>query len=315
MKIGKAVLSQDHNLTGKVIVSAMLMLALAACGEKKASSGSTQVVANVDGQEITIHQVNNELAKTGGTQVTKQLLDGLVARQLLVNAAKKDKLDTDPAVLADMERSRNLVLAQSYVSSKLKAPTRPSEQEVEDLYRKNPDWFAQRRQYEFAQLIIAGTNLTPELNALMEQPGKRLEDVVAWLDSHRIQYARQQVLKTSADLPPQMNSSLKNMERGALFVVIEGPTAILTSLQDAKSAPVTLALATPQIQQYLVSQKQNQASEQLVERLKKDAKIEYSEQAKSFKDLGAAPVSTGEGVKDDESGKNEAISRGVTGFK
>jgi hypothetical protein len=54
-------------------------------------------------------------------------------------------------------------------------------------------------------LIIAGTNLTPELNALMEQPGKRLEDVVAWLDSHRIQYARQQVLKTSADLPPQMN--------------------------------------------------------------------------------------------------------------
>jgi hypothetical protein len=53
-------------------------------------------------------------------------------------------------------------------------------------------------------LIIAGTNLTPELNALMEQPGKRLEDVVAWLDSHRIQYARQQVLKTSADLPPQM---------------------------------------------------------------------------------------------------------------
>ncbi|MRT27575.1 EpsD family peptidyl-prolyl cis-trans isomerase [Herbaspirillum sp. CAH-3] len=315
MKIGKAVLSQHHNLTGKVIVSAMLMLALAACGEKKASSGSTQVVANVDGQEITIHQVNNELAKTGGTQVTKQLLDGLVARQLLVNAAKKDKLDTDPAVLADMERSRNLVLAQSYVSSKLKAPTRPSEQEVEDLYRKNPDWFAQRRQYEFAQLIIAGTNLTPELNALMEQPGKRLEDVVAWLDSHRIQYARQQVLKTSADLPPQMNSSLKNMERGALFVVIEGPTAILTSLQDAKSAPVTLALATPQIQQYLVSQKQNQASEQLVERLKKDAKIEYSEQAKSFKDLGATPVSTGEGVKDDESGKNEAISRGVTGFK
>jgi hypothetical protein len=65
--------------------------------------------------KITIHQVNNELAKTGGTQVTKQLLDGLVARQLLVNAAKKDKLDTDPAVLADMERSRNLVLAQSYV--------------------------------------------------------------------------------------------------------------------------------------------------------------------------------------------------------
>jgi hypothetical protein len=85
-------------------------------------------------------------------------------------------------------------------------------------------------------------------------------------------------------------------------------------LQDAKSAPVTLALATPQISSTWWPEA-NQASEQLVERLKKDAKIEYSEQAKSFKDLGAAPASTGEGVKDDESGKYEAISRGVTGFK
>jgi hypothetical protein len=83
-------------------------------------------------------------------------------------------------------------------------------------------------------------------------------------------------------------------------------------LQDAKSAPL-FGAGDPR-SAVLGGQKQNQASEQLVERLKKDAKIEYSEQAKSFKDLGAAP-GTGEGVKDDESGKYEAISRGVTGFK
>lgn len=318
MKKGKVAVSLRHGLAAKALISAMLLMAVAACSEKKASSGSSQVVANVDGQEITIHQVNNELAKTGGTQVTKQLLDGLVARQLLVNAAKKDKLDIDPAVLADMERARNLVLAQSYVARKLKAPARPSEQDIEDLYRKNPDWFAQRRQYEFSQLIIAGTNLTPELNSLMEQPGKRLEDIVSWLDGHRVQYARQQVVKTSADLPPQMNASLKNMERGALFVVIEGPTAILTSLQDIKSVPVSLAVATPQIQQYLMAQRQSQDSEQLVDRLKKDAKIEYSEQAKSFKDMSAAPadsVPAERAAQEEPSVNKDAISRGVAGFK
>jgi len=317
MKIGKAAIRQRHNTATKALVSTMFLLALAACGEKKASS-SGQVVANVDGQEITIHQINNELAKTGGSEVTKQLLDGLVARQLLINAAKKDKLDTDPAVLADMERARNLVLAQSYVASKIKAPTRPLDQDIEDLYRKNPDWFAQRKQYEFAQLIIARTNLTPELNAILDQPGKRLDDVVTWLDSHRIQYVRQQVIKTSADLPPQMNASLKTMERGALFVVIEGSTAILTSVQDVKNMPLSLAVATPQIIQYLTVQKQNQASEQLVERLRKDAKIEYSEQSKSFKDLSASTANAGaqeSGGKDAESVKNDAISRGAAGFK
>ncbi|MDR9834281.1 EpsD family peptidyl-prolyl cis-trans isomerase [Herbaspirillum huttiense] len=306
----------------KALVSTMLFVALSACGEKKSASSTSQVVAIVDGQEITIHQVNNELAKTGGSQVTKQLLDGLVARQLLVNAAKKDKLDADPAVLADMERARNLVLAQSYVASKLKSPARPLDQEVEDLYRKNPDWFAQRKQYEFGQLVIARSNLTPELNTLMDQPGKRMDEVVAWLDSHRIQYARQQVVKTSADLPPQMNASLKTMERGALFVVLEGQTAILTSLQDVKNAPLSLAVATPQIIQYLVTQKQNQASEQLVERLKGEAKIEYSEQAKSFTDLaaqanasGAEAASQKGAANDPESIKKDVISRGVSGFK
>jgi peptidyl-prolyl cis-trans isomerase C len=322
MNIGKAAVRQHRSMAVKALVSTMLFVALSACGEKKSASSTSQVVAIVDGQEITIHQVNNELAKTGGSQVTKQLLDGLVARQLLVNAAKKDKLDADPAVLADMERARNLVLAQSYVASKLKSPARPLDQEVEDLYRENPDWFAQRKQYEFGQLVIARSNLTPELNTLMDQPGKRMDEVVAWLDSHRIQYARQQVVKTSADLPPQMNASLKTMERGALFVVLEGQTAILTSLQDVKNAPLSLAVATPQIIQYLVTQKQNQASEQLVERLKGEAKIEYSEQAKSFTDLaaqanasGAEAASQKGAANDPESIKKDVISRGVSGFK
>jgi peptidyl-prolyl cis-trans isomerase C len=319
MKIWKAAGEQHHNIATKALVSAMLLIGLAACGEKKpASASSSQVVAIVDGQEITIHQVNNELAKTGGQQVTKQLLDGLVARQLLINAAKKDKLDTDPAVLADMERARNLVLAQSYVATKVKAPARPLDQDIDDLYRKNPDWFAQRRQYEFAQLIVAASAVTPELNALMDQHGKRLEDVVAWLDAHRVQYVRQQVVKTSADLPPQMNASLKTMERGTLFIVIEGQTAILTSLQDVKSAPLSLSVATPQIAQYLMAQKQNQASEELLARLKSEAKIEYSEQAKSFKDMSVAtpaPATASGGGKSADSIKNDAISRGVAGFK
>ena len=120
MKIWKAAGEQHHNIATKALVSAMLLIGLAACGEKKpASASSSQVVAIVDGQEITIHQVNNELAKTGGQQVTKQLLDGLVARQLLINAAKKDKLDTDPAVLAGLApRYHNDALGDMVVTRK-----------------------------------------------------------------------------------------------------------------------------------------------------------------------------------------------------
>jgi len=320
MKTGNAAKPQK-GLLAKGILSAVMLMTLVACGEKKESAPG-QAVASVDGQEITIHQLNNELAKTGGSEMTKQLLDGLVARQLMLNAAKKDKLDTDPAVVADIERARELVLVQAYLRSKLTAPARPSAQEIEDFYKKNPDLFAQRKQFEFSQLIIAAVNLTPELNELMGQ-NKTLEDIAAWLDVHHVQYARGQVIKTSADLPPPMLASLKTMERGRLFIVKEGASAILTSLQDTRNMSLSLPLATQQIGQILMSQKQAQMTEQVLARLKADAKIDYTEQAKSFKDLSAQMPAMAAGGKDNEKSgerngeaiKSDSVARGVAGFK
>ncbi|WP_249777449.1 EpsD family peptidyl-prolyl cis-trans isomerase [Herbaspirillum robiniae] len=298
----------------KTAVSIVLLGALAACGSKnEASSG--QALASVDGKEITIHQLNAELGRSGAREASKQLLDGLVARQLLVNAARKEKLDSNPSVLADIERAKDLVLAQSYVQMKLSKPARPSQQEVDDFYRQHPDWFAQRKQYEFSELVISNANLSKELNELMT--GTRpLEEVAGWLNARNIPFTRLQVVKTSMDLPPPMLEGLKGMERGRLFIVKEGDSAILAALADVKSAPVSQSAAAAQIEQYLVAQGQGRITDQELNRLKADAKIDYFDKAKALKDLAAAPAATtavqGSGAA---APKDDAVARGLSGIK
>ncbi|KAF1043017.1 MAG: hypothetical protein GAK35_02399 [Herbaspirillum frisingense] len=285
---------------------------LAACGNKSEVS-SSQALASVDGKEITIHQLNAELGRSGAREASKQVLDGLVARQLLVNAARKEKLESNPTVLADMERAKDLVLAQSYVQMKLSKPARPSQQEIGDFYNQHPDWFAQRKQFDFAELVISNANMSDELNKMMV--GTRpLEEIASWLNAQRIPFTRMQVTKTSMDLPAPMLDGLKGLERGRLFIVKENDSAILTSLADVKSAPLSQVAAAPQIEQYLMAQRQGEITDRELNRLKSEAKIEYFDKAKTLKDLSAAPADPA-ATTGAAPARDDAVSRGLSGLK
>ncbi|MBV8623011.1 MAG: EpsD family peptidyl-prolyl cis-trans isomerase [Herbaspirillum sp.] len=269
--------------------AALLVLGvLAACG-RQAQVSSGQALASVDGQEITIHQLNAELGKGAAREASKQTLDGLVARQLLVNAARKEKLDSNPTVLADMERARDLVLAQSYVQMKLARPSRPTQQDLDAFYDQHPDWFAQRQQFEFAELVIDKASVNEELNKMMAG-ARPLEDVAAWLQKQHIPFTRLQVTKSSMDLPAPMLEGVKKMEKGQLFIVNEGNVAILAALADVRNAPLSRAAATQQIEQLLFSQRQGEITEQAVARMRSDARIVYFDSAKTLKDSNATPV-------------------------
>ncbi|WDZ97906.1 EpsD family peptidyl-prolyl cis-trans isomerase [Herbaspirillum sp. WKF16] len=293
----------------RIAAGVVLLGLLAACGSKnEASSG--QALASVDGKEITVHQLNAELGRGGAREASKQVLDGLVARQLLINAARKEKLDANPAVLANMERAKDLVLAQSYVQMKLGKPARPTPQEIDDFYAKHPQWFAQRRQFEFSELVIGAANLSDELNALMV--GTRpLDEIASWLNAKRIPFTRLQVTKTSMDLPPAMLDELKTMERGHLFIVREGESAILASLADVRSAPLSQVAAAPQIEGYLMAQKQGQITDQALNQLRAEAKIDYFDKAKSLKDQAPAQAAAEPAAP----AQGDAVSRGLSGIK
>jgi peptidyl-prolyl cis-trans isomerase C len=258
-----------------ILVSA----ALAGCGDKPKESKPGQALASVNGEEITVLQLNEEMQRAGvpaaQQQVaSKQLLQALVDRQLLQNEAAKEKIDRDPKVMQAIERARSLIIAQAYMQKRIGDVARPSQAEVEAYFNKNPQFFANRKQFSMNQLIVPASALTPDLRAAVDK-AKSLEEIAVLLDARKIQYGRAQVTRSTADLNPQLSTKLLAMPKGQLFAVKEGDRAMLISIADVRDAPVTLAIAAPQISQFLANKKHKELASAEIQRLRTTAKIEY----------------------------------------
>ncbi len=123
---------------------------LAACGSND-SAPEGQVVAKVNGQEITLSELNSELIannlgkRADDKAVTRMMVERLVARKLLVEAARDAGLDkTSEYVLSRQRTEENELagLAQRQMMSEIKPPTR---QEAEKYIQENPGIFNNRK--------------------------------------------------------------------------------------------------------------------------------------------------------------------------
>jgi peptidyl-prolyl cis-trans isomerase C len=268
----------------------ILATALSACGDKAKEKKPGQALASVNGEEVTMLQLNEELQRTGVNAAqqeaaSKQLLQMLIDRQLLEEAASRENLNRDPKVMQAVDRARSLIVAQAYLQKRVGNAARPTGAEVEEYFNKHPEFFSNRKQFSMHELVIAANDLTPELRSAADD-AKSLEEVAVWMDAHKIKYGRTQITRSTADLPQQMSSRLLGMPKGQLFVVKEGPRAMFITVSEVKEAPVSLQVASSQIEQYLMNQKNKELAASELQRLRASAKIEYLNKA-MMPDAGA----------------------------
>jgi EpsD family peptidyl-prolyl cis-trans isomerase len=264
-----------------VLCAALILVAatLSGCGDKAKEKKPGQALASVNGEEVTMLQLNEELQRAGVTAsqqdtASKQLLQVLIDRQLLQEAAAKENLDRDPKVMQAIDRAKSLIIAQAYLQKRIGNVARPAPAEVEDYFNKHPQFFSNRKQFSMNELVIAAGDLTPEVRAAADS-AKSLEEVAVWLDAHKIKYGRTQVTRSTADVPPQLSDKLLGMPKGQLFVVKEGPRAMFISVAEIKDAPVSLQVASSQIEQFLMKKKNQELAAAELQRLRGGAKIEY----------------------------------------
>lgn len=312
--------------SGLQIAGAVLMLlaatSLTACGDKARKPG--QALASVNGDEVTVLQLNEELARSNVTAqqqeaASKQLLESLIDRQLLLNEAAKEKLDRDPKVLQAIERAKAQIVAQAYMQKHIGAPVKPSKDEIADYYNKHPGFFANNKQFDMRELVIATKDMGPELKVAMDG-AKSLEEVASWLDSHKVPFARTQISRTSGNLPPELTEKLLAMPKGQLFIIREGERSMLIALADVKDVPVGLEAASPQIEQFLFNQKNKDAAAAELARLRAAAKIEYfnkttgaAEKAPAASAPAAATPAPAPAPAAEQA--SDANARGVAGLK
>jgi len=261
----------------------MIAAALAAgCGKKdEDKKPATQVAARVNADEITVHQINNVLARTpnlapeAADRAKTEILNRLIDQQLARQKALEKKVDRTPAVQQALEAARTEILARAYLEQVAAALPKPIPEEVKKYYAEHPELFAQRRLFSIEEIALtADDKLAAELRAVAAK-AKSLKEIADWLTSRQVKFAPNRGVRPAEQIPLELLPKLQQMKDGDVQVFDSGNNRQVIRLVASQAGPVDEATATPRIQQFLFNRSSSEAVAKEMKQLKEQAKVEY----------------------------------------
>lgn len=286
--------------TNKYLVLTLVVASVftSACGKKDPAEKSeleTQVVAKVNGDEISIHQVNFQLTRMGqvteaqSKQVSKQILTRLVDQQLLKQQALEAKLDRDPKILQALESSKDEILAQAYLDQLMTKAAKPTKAEIDTFYQEHTELFANRRVFRLQELVVdISKDKFAEVEAGLKDI-KSINEIAAWLKAKNYPFTANSNVRAAEQLPLDMLKKLQPLKDGDLILVPTGRSLNVLHLAASQSTPISRENATPFIEQYFLNQNKSKLAKKEMESLKSKAKIEF---VGAFSDMKNPDVTT-----------------------
>lgn len=263
-----------------LIVTALV----SACGDKEETGSAkenTQVVAKVNGEEISIHQVNLMLNRLGplneeqSKAAAKQVLAKLVDLQLLKQKAIEAKLDRDPTVLQTIEATKSQILAQAYVEREMSKATKATASEMDVFYDEHPELFKERRIFNIQELAVeASSEKLPEFEQVIATK-KNIAEIAQWLKSNGYKFALNANVRAAEQLPLTVLVKLQKLNNGDIVAIPNGQSINIVSVAASQSQPISKEKATPLIEQYFANKSKKEEVELQMAALKKAANIEF----------------------------------------
>lgn len=267
------------------LVLAVLTM-LVACGRPSTSGDEdspSQVVARVNGEEITVSQLNAELATVSANgqdpkAVKEEVLRAIVFRTLLRQAALKEKYDRKPQVRLLMDAARDKVLADSYVNAVAGSLKPPNAADVAKFIADHPLAFGERRIYRFHRVMLPTEQYAEQTMVTLfdRKPQVQTFDLLeSYLNSKGIPFTLTDVQLPSTDFPKSVQDELAKFGVGD-NVVVRGPQSIIIlKIKGWTEMPVQEAdaqrIAATALQQEALGDRTVALRTQMVH----DAKIEF----------------------------------------
>jgi EpsD family peptidyl-prolyl cis-trans isomerase len=262
-----------------VIALAVVCISLAACSKK--DPAATQAVATVDGEEISVHQINQVLLRAQGVnaenlpKVKLEILESLINQQLAINLAVSKKLDRSPDVVTAIENAKREIIARAAIEQISTGVSQPSDEEAKKYFAEHPALFSERRLFSLQEIALPKT--TKDITSIGDKATsvKSMEEMSAWLQEKKIQFSGTGDTRAAEQIPLEILPKLHQFKDGQIGM-IEGKDAyVIMRLVASQSQPVTEAQALPRIKVFLFNQRATEAVKQEREQMKAKAKIEY----------------------------------------
>ncbi len=230
---------------------AVALLALSACGDsKKAPEG--QVVATVDGHDVTIHELNAEigLIPNRGGDAPRKLVESValarvIERKMLADEAEKRKLDKNPQFLLAKDRMEESLLVQALqadIQQKVLPTTREAAQK---FVSDNPQVFGDRKIFTLDQIQF----LRPvNINQLPFKDAKTMAEVEKILVDANVEYRRAPQQLDSLTVDPKLTTEITRLSansNGEPFMFADqpagapAPVIYVNNVTNTKTLPFT----------------------------------------------------------------------------
>jgi EpsD family peptidyl-prolyl cis-trans isomerase len=227
------------------------ILTLSACGNSgKPPEG--QVVATVDGKDVTIHELNAEIAQipNQGGDAPRKLVESValarvIERKMLVAEAQKRKLDQNPQFLLAKQRTDETLLVQALQGDiQQKVATTPREN-AQKFVAENPQVFGDRKIFTLDQIQF----LRPaNIDQLPLKDAKTMGDVEKILVDANIEYRRAPQQLDSLTVNPALTTEiirLSSVANPEPFMFADQPAGApapiiyINSVTNSKTQPFT----------------------------------------------------------------------------
>jgi peptidyl-prolyl cis-trans isomerase C len=271
-------------------------VALVAChipglpGGNKAPSG--QVVATVDGEEITLSELRTELAGAAASpspQAAKLMeeaaLRQIIIRHIMAKAAHDQQLDKTPAFAIEKARANQGLLTQALQRQLASTSPAPSRADAEAYVAAHPGMFADRRLLTVDQIRMARPKTEADLKAFL--PLKTLPEFETLLTQKGIQYQRTASVIDTGSTDPNMVAQIEKLPPGEVFMVPANGMVLANEIRDSKPAPFTGDVAVNYAMGVLRSQRVQEVVGKGVENLikSKSSTVKYNDSYKPTQPL------------------------------
>lgn len=251
------------------------MAILAACNNK----AEGQTVAVVNGEEITLSELNFELGManvpsgTDKAAARSQILQAMIDRRLLAIQAQKEGIDTTPDYISRKRRLEQELLISMLSAQRQKSVALPSARETDAFIASHPAMFAKRELWELAQVQYQ----PPADRAIQGEIDKSrtLPDLLAVLQKHGVAVAQQKNRLDTAIVPAELYQKIAAVPAGEPFVVRVGDRAVASVIVGREPKPLLGDQARPIAADFMRKEQSAKDMANRVSSLRKAAKIEY----------------------------------------
>jgi peptidyl-prolyl cis-trans isomerase C len=259
-------------------------ITLGAC-EKEATG---QVVAVVNGEEITLQEINAELGQTQipeGTdrqELQRAALQRIVERRLLAQAARREGVDETPDFLIRRRQLEDALLVQLLSQQAQRTTSVPDAAAIDDFMKDNPAVFAGRTMFAVERIQFPVPTDPTRLQAL--ESDRSMDAVAARLRQMGIEFTRDQAQLDSAQLGQDRVNRILALPEGVPFVIPEGGGITVAVIRGSSPAPVGDEQARPAAVQLIRNRALSDTIRRRLETERAAANIKYQD--------GFAPTAT-----------------------